>query len=662
VPVSSGIRGGNPFAILCGAALLVPVVFIVGSPVVPIVLRSILVGLWLIAVVRPHAALIGLVLLVPFASSLLVAFGAPPMQYAEALVLATLSGALIAADRTRGAAERSLSPSLAAPAAVFGGVVICSLAVGLAVSQVGLGIRWHFVRDVATFLVRDYLIGPPDQRPGITAAALLVEGVVLLLVVVHRTRQAPSRPLQVISALAVSGAVASAMALAQMAMSISGANSFRDVWATLVTSRIGAHINDANAAGSFYAMTVCVVLGLALNQGTRGSLRRVWAVIATALLLALGLTGSRAAVVSIVTVFILAGASAARRGSRQWPRWWVAAAGAACVLTAIAVGFDPRAVARRSLLQALDERAAFVITGLRIMAAAPVFGIGVGRYFEVSGGFMPQSIYWFHLRENAHNNFLQIGGELGLAGLVAYVWLLAASAVRLARGWLARPSDRLLAGALAGLAAFVVSWMAGHPMLTPEVAFPFWILLGASIARADGNNTGPALMSVSDDKVPGTIGYRARYTAGIALLALLAMMPLRVEREASALNLAGQSFGFHDWEGDPAKGRFRWTNPSAAFFVPGQISEVDVPLSAAFADRRREPTMVTMSVDGVVAQKLQLKGGRWMVAQLRLPKASKGQQYRRIDILTAPPWSPAVVLGTQDARVLGIQVGEVTMR
>jgi hypothetical protein len=169
-------------------------------------------------------------------------------------------------------------------------------------------------------------------------------------------------------------------------------------------------------------------------------------------------------------------------------------------------------------------------------------------------------------------------------------------------------------------------------------------------------------MTVSDDKVPGTIGYRARYTAAIALLALLAMVPLRVEREASALNLAGQSFGFHDWEGDPAKGRFRWTNPSAAFFVPAQMSEVDVPLSAAFADRRREPTMVTMSVDGVVAQKLQLKGGRWMVAQLRLPKASKGQQYRRIDILTAPPWSPAVVLGTQDARVLGIQVGEVTMR
>jgi hypothetical protein len=31
---------------------------------------------------------------------------------------------------------------------------------------------------------------------------------------------------------------------------------------------------------------------------------------------------------------------------------------------------------------------------------------------------------------------------------------------------------------LAGVAAFIVSWLGGHPLLVPEVAYPFWLALG----------------------------------------------------------------------------------------------------------------------------------------------------------------------------------------
>ena len=43
--------------------------------------------------------------------------------------------------------------------------------------------------------------------------------------------------------------------------------------------------------------------------------------------------------------------------------------------------------------------------------------------------------------------------------------------------WPARGGHPAIAPALAGLAAFIVSWLGGHPLLVPEVAYPFWLTL-----------------------------------------------------------------------------------------------------------------------------------------------------------------------------------------
>ena len=93
-------------------------------------------------------------------------------------------------------------------------------------------------------------------------------------------------------------------------------------------------------------------------------------------------------------------------------------------------------------------------------------------------------------RDNAHNNLAQIAGELGLVGLTTFVIVLVASfwssEVR------SRKRARVSMPLLLGLAAFILTWLGGHPLLVPEVAYPFWITLGASAAcismqRRDSN-------------------------------------------------------------------------------------------------------------------------------------------------------------------------------
>jgi hypothetical protein len=423
-------------------------------------------------------------------------------------------------------------------------------------------------------------------------------------------------------------------------------------------------VTDVNAAGSYYAMAGFVTLGLALHERSRGRLGRFWGVMTAALFAAMWLTGSRTAAVASAAVLVCVAIVAGRDAWRQRPLWLIAAgAGLACVAGALAVGFDPRAVAGRGLEQTFESRTAFITTGLRMVAAAPVFGVGIGRYFEMSGRFMPSSIYWFFFHENAHNNFLQIGGELGMVGPAAFVWLLTAAALRVTRGLRASPRDQLLAGALSGLAAFVVTWMSGHPLLVPEVAFPFWILAGAAIARADGNRRTPLMPSADAEAPSSSIGRGAWLLVAAAMLVLIASVPVRARHDSATLNLLEQSFGFYEWEGDATTRRARWTSPSAGFFVPAQTSEVEIPLRALFADRRPEPTVVSIAIDGRVFHRLELTSGDWIQLRLRLPTlAARTARPRRLDIITSPPWSPAEVLGTHDSRVLGVQLGEVTAR
>jgi len=293
---------------------------------------------------------------------------------------------------------------------------------------------------------------------------------------------------------------------------------------------------------------------------------------------------------------------------------------------------------------------------------------------------MPQSIYWFYFHENAHNNFLQIAGELGLAGLAAFVWLLGATAIRMIRGLLADPGDRLLLGAAIGLAVFVATWTTSHPMLVAEVAYPFWMLVGVAIARADGDAqtlaASPAVADAARSIVPpsprlGTrIGLPRRSDrqgrrlgaqfvfAGAVIAALAASVPVRAKQQMAATDFGRLSFGFYDWEGDPER-RFRWTSRRATFFIPLDAHQLQLQLRAIHVGPNRAPTQVSIAIGGRTFHKVWLADDDWVTVSLRVPLLQHDESFQRIDIITDPTWSPAAIIGGRsDVRVLGVQVAE----
>src|SRR5262249_58799702 len=120
--------------------------------------------------------------------------------------------------------------------------------------------------------------------------------------------------------------VASVVALVPV---LRGADSMRSLAARLFTSRISVEVADLNAAGSYFAMAALVALALYESQRLPLPRRRAWALGAGVLLVAMWLTGSRTALICLVTV--LGMVLAARRTEWRERRLWPIAAGVALV-------------------------------------------------------------------------------------------------------------------------------------------------------------------------------------------------------------------------------------------------------------------------------------------------------------------------------------------
>ncbi len=129
----------------------------------------------------------------------------------------------------------------------------------------------------------------------------------------------------------------------------------------------------------------------------------------------------------------------------------------------------------------MDIRWEFLKTTWRMIEAHPWFGVGIGQYLQSSSQYSSATLLAIYPRENAHNYFAQVAGELGLIGLAAFVGLLAVCF------WPPnRPHhDPVVAAVIAGLAAFIISWLGGHPLLVPEVAYPFWLALAIVAGSAE---------------------------------------------------------------------------------------------------------------------------------------------------------------------------------
>ena len=146
------------------------------------------------------------------------------------------------------------------------------------------------------------------------------------------------------------------------------------------------------------------------------------------------------------------------------------------------VFLNPFAVLASGIDTSLRFRVLAAQAAMRIIATAPLSGVGIDQYQFLYDNFAPAELLRLDpRRNNAHNYLLWLTAELGVVGTLTFLWLLVSAGFESVRNFQKWPSrSRQLA--VAGVAAFVITWSIGQPTSIPAAAYLFWLALGITTA------------------------------------------------------------------------------------------------------------------------------------------------------------------------------------
>jgi len=619
-------------------SLLAVLIFRTGWP-----LKLAVAGMAGLTLISPAAALMCIAAIAPVGAAAADAIGMQQYRLAEMLVLTFLAVWLLRAGEDHPGPR--VPPVMAAAGWLLG------LTLAASVASVAWRMR-EFPADLADTLARlrgAYFLFV--DRIGFVDAARIVEGLGLVAATVAVFRRRPVLAVWLPAALCTGGALAAATTV----LVTRGMGPAPLLYAYRHLGR-PAFIFDVNAAGSFFAMIAALAIGTG-GRG-RGAWRVAWLGLAGAAAIGLWYTQSRsaAAASAVAAAGVAAWLLTLRRPAR-------ARAAALAIVIAVGVGGSfvrARLLARDPEFRGGGFREQFYAASVRMMAARPLAGVGAGQYAASSMLFLSPQLAWSYGNENAHNYFLQIGGELGIPGLALFLVWTGAGLTMMGRS-LERGADPRLLGTCAGIAALLMTCATGHPLLVSEVAFPFWIQFGLALALALSPlvNASMASPGIAREEGPGTVRTWRLRTATVCAGAIVVAVAVRGAAAGPLRPPVSQAVdGLYPWEKSEDGRNVRWTEEYGSVFVPADTKRIYIPARIPADTPLLVPMPVYISIGGHNRTRV-LVGSRWGTLDVPIPAASPPSRFNRIDLRVDRAWRPALyIAGSYDMRPVGIQIGE----
>jgi len=532
---------------------------------------------------HPFNALLLLAGLGPFAATILALTrtGTASLNFFEALALAVLLGWTVHhVIRPRGLSlpGRFGVAAAALLSLAFASVVTSAAVIRIEHPDIPVG------QLLQSFVLRQYLIGSSP----LTAGMLFVEGVALMVMAAESCARESDGQRRMLRMMVVAAAAAASLNVLRIATAaMSQPSSLTAFAAQFATVRVNMHFPDLNAAGSYFALMFFLALGF-VPSAAMGA--------AACVLIAAGIwvAGSRTALAALLGV----GGLVALFNPRRRVIWSTTFLVALALIAAIGWHWYPKG---RNLESsgAFTYRIARGVAALELIRAHPVFGVRPGNFSERSG-----------LSDNAHNNYLQIGAELGLPALVVFAYI---CAFAVSASWRQGHQSWLARGLSLGLIAYLVTCLAGHPLLIAAAAYPFWIALGLAAALA------PPASSIA----------RLRWGATAAVLVVAVMLPFQIAAAARDADIEHASIGLSRWQQRSDGSRYRWAGGRATFYVSPAARSVRLPLQ--LNPTASATAEVRIYLDGVEANRVILRAGDTeTIVRLNLIRRAK-TRFARID-------------------------------
>lgn len=464
------------------------------------------------------------------------------------------------------------------------------------------------------------------------------------------------------------------------------------------TSIAGGLINgtfkDALSFGAFLSMAAPVFLGAAMwmKKAERVLFGGLYIGAAVVILFTGSKSGLLAFMVSSVftvvalVVFGQTGVPGAKGRARRWLAWAALGAilGAAMLLGINRQGglwksLENTASLGRLLIHArnFSWQSLLINRGdilwpvaIAMIRDYPLTGVGVGGYIIEMSNYAADRGLKYGTPESAENLPLQIGSELGLAGLLVAAWILWEIGRRIAGQWKApgsEPRDRfLLIGLTGGLFAFALNGLVHTFIWSYEIHYTFWLLAALVFALRDDRRAaaGQAEPARAVRKSPAV---RILFPAAILLFSAVHLWnsthSLSLESRAEKYGFK-QDFGFYRQEKAPDGRDFRWAGKRAGTELLVEKARFEVPLMASHPDLAKRPVKVEVFLvrrffkEKRLLRELTIAASDWRTYEFTLSPADVGRS-AVILFKVDRTWVPQKALHAPDPRRLGIAVGPI---
>jgi O-antigen ligase len=241
---------------------------------------------------------------------------------------------------------------------------------------------------------------------------------------------------------------------------------------------VGGMFKDPNDL----ALTLVIMIALAgfLLLSTRRTAARLLYGGAIAVMLAgVMLTFSRGGILALLAAAAVGVRRLARHGRGV-------AVGGLLVLGVLVVALKPQGleermtsiVTREGDTGSIEARLTTLRNGVEILLEHPAVGVGLGNFRLAEGEKHGGVGKW----NEAHNTFLQIGGELGWAGLAVYLALVVCALLNARAAAQAAARQPRVAALAHAVETALVGFLAGAMFLSQAYTWHFYILLGLTVA------------------------------------------------------------------------------------------------------------------------------------------------------------------------------------
>lgn len=427
--------------------------------------------------------------------------------------------------------------------------------------------------------------------------------------------------------------------------------------------RINATFADPNALAAYYALVGPIVLGLTF--GAAGWRRVAWGAGFLTIVMAMVMTAGRTGLLSLAiacTLLVWLGFRRHLEAVDPWPlirtHGRAAARGGLIAVLAI-VGL--LAVAGTTLNVQHAQQTSYLHTWLytlnlrqpvdaiakgrlavwqttaAMVRDAPLTGVGLGmsvNEFERYRSALDMETLPTDARLSAHNTFLLVAADLGLLGLLAFGFMLAAVVHGIRAPGNVPAGDRRswpTLGLAAGLGGLLVTMLTGDRILLPED-----ITIGATCA---------SLACVGSL----TLSRRWRWCATLLAVVVLASWPLRVMTRTPDADIVPSPRGLYGPQIGDGGETFRWSSAYAVIYLPSDIRSVTLPVH----NMTPNTETVRIYLNGRLADERILPHGPRTDLTYQVPPHLRNGRWLRLTLEVEPTWLPP-----GDSRQLGILVGE----